>query len=137
MKVTSYEISKRLAEIGFKVESEFFWVRFINKDESLGIAELFHKNQRDGVSPYCIKYLTYLTYDLETILEALPKELDGFLGETYLSFNKSKHKTSIGYGNNEEYVENLYCIPEENESLADTAARLLILLCEKEIVKFN
>ena len=68
----------------------------------------------------------YWSYDLETILEALPSFIDKMVF--------GLEKTMIGYGNTKTFK-----IYEEvgNESLADTAARLLITLAEQKIIKFK
>jgi hypothetical protein len=64
--------------------------------------------------------------DLETILEALPTSVEGMVF--------GLEKTMIGYGNTKTFK-----IYEEagNESLADTAARLLIALAEQKIINFK
>ncbi len=99
---TNFEISKKLAEIGFSRQAFWVWT-------SKGC---------------CCPFETYLdgfrAYDLETLLDALPKNylvkndwLECFLNR---DFNGTKRL--------------------ENESLADTAGRLLILLHEKNLIKF-
>jgi len=107
MKTTSFEISKKLAEIGFK-------------------AEAHHKL-------HCFKDdFLYSYYDLETILEALPEEinLEGYCQELLITKNLLAYQRATGAWDFEQ-------IRNENESLADTAARLLILLHEEGIVNFN
>lgn len=75
----------------------------------------------------CCPFETHLdgfrAYDLETLLDALPEinkqlPLLCFSGITYLD------PVNIGLSRN------------KNESLADTAGRLLILLHEKNLIKF-
>lgn len=97
MKTTNYEISKKLAEIGFRAET------------STSISMLETKD--------------YSSYDLETLLDALPEinkqlPLICFSGITYLD------PVNIGLSRN------------KNESLADIAGRMLILLHEKNLIKF-
>jgi hypothetical protein len=73
--------------------------------------------------------------DLETLLDALPQEREGFGGDAYFKMNKNglwyerswNCPLEINY-----YIEKL-----ENESLADTAGRMIILLHEKNLIKFN
>lgn len=106
MKVTNYEISKRLKELGFKAESVFTWTR----DK-----KIFHIAEVDG-------YMETKAYDLETILEALPKNALYF--EFGLKGNQFLVKSC------EDMV-----FQKKDESLADTAARLLIILIEKGLVE--
>jgi hypothetical protein len=123
-KTTNYEISKKLKEIGFDKETNFYFTEVApDKFE----AQYYTNNK---------EYLLLKSYDLETLLDALPKELNLFLGKTWLSLNLSNKSQSIGYGSEEEYAPEFYFIKEENESLADTAGRLLILLHEKNLIKF-
>lgn len=124
MKTTNFEISKKLKEIGFEAEFNFHY----KATDPVNLYDSGYEDYKERNTP---------AYDLETLLEALPKELDKFLGITYLTLNKSNSGINIGYGNDEEYVENLYCWQEENESLADTAGRLLIQLFEAGIINFN
>jgi len=95
MKVTSYEISKQLAEAGFKGETNTTKARLGTRD--------------------------YPAFHLETILEKLPKNylLRSDWMECFLcgAFHVTRR--------------------QEDESLADTAARLLILLHEKGLIKFK
>jgi len=96
-KTTNYQISKKLAEIGFRAET------------STSISMLETKD--------------YSSYDLETLLDALPEinkqlPLICFSGITYLD------PVNIGLSRN------------KNESLADIAGRMLILLHEKNLIKF-
>jgi len=106
MKTTSFEISKKLAEIGFK-------------------AEAHHKL-------HCFKDdFLYSYYDFETILEALPNQL----GQSFLQITMLGNQALIGY--EMQRIELSSLVDGKNESLADTAARLLILLHEEGIVNFN
>jgi len=70
--------------------------------------------------------------DLETILEALPKDI--YNEETRQFEMLFMTKLGLFYG----YEARLYWTKNKNdESLTDTAARLLILLNEKGIINFN
>ena len=110
-KITSYEISKKLKDIKFRAPHEDSYLN----DE--------------------LKAMYFPAYDLETILEALPYELKLQNNiEAWLQIIKIYHDSyQIQYIDNQENtlleVDSL-----ENESLADTAARLLILLVEKGMV---
>lgn len=127
MKTTSYEISKQLAESGFKAETDFYWHNYDNG------ADLRHIADSDGAGKY-------KSYDLETILEALPKQHDFFsrgVGKYELLIWYHEKKMFIGYQNFDGFDKLLTLEQEKNESLADTAARLLILLYNKGLINFN
>lgn len=73
--------------------------------------------------------------DLETILDALPKKIKTKQGVFLLQiaimpFNK-ENRWLIGYSNETDAEQ------KENESLTDTASRLLIKLFETGIINFN
>jgi len=73
--------------------------------------------------------------DLETILDALPKKIKTKQGVFLLQisimpFNK-ENRWLIGYSNETDTKQ------KENESLTDTASRLLIKLFEAGIINFN
>lgn len=113
MKTTNYEISKKLAEIGFNGESETW------KHDP----ENFITGQK------------YWSYDLETLLEALPAKIETERGVFLLQMSiiplNKDNRWLIGYSNETDIEQ------KENESLADTAARLLIQLFEAGIINFN
>jgi len=123
MKTTSYEISKELAEAGFVAKADFFWVE-------LG-EDLFriHLSQSHLV-PESVKRI--IAYDLETILEALPNVVND-----YEELNIKKHEICYYYFDYNSVIYETGVEKQENESLADTAARLLILLHKKGMVNFN
>lgn len=126
MKTTNFEISKKLEEIGFSRQA--FWV-WTSKD-------------------CCCPYETYLdgfrAYDLETLLEALPSEIKGIKGECWYNIYFKMNKDGLWYENScycdsdQSCPVESYCHIEikNNESLADTAGRLIILLHEKNLIKF-
>jgi hypothetical protein len=125
MKVTNFEISKKLKEIGFKVDFRYCY------DEE---GQLWNKTfELDCWGEYDEdKYCS--SFDLETLLDFLPKSINtntcSF--EEYLQLNIDQ----MSYQN--AFSTNYICVDrEENESLADVAGRLLILLCEKGIINFN
>jgi len=120
MKTTSYEISKKLAKIGFKAESNFYWYCYDRGDD------LRHISEADGAG-------NFKSYDLETILEALPKKYgyNNHLGV---------YPAGVGYlvcdcSLTTEAGRAEFVYRENNESLADTAALLLILLHEKGLLE--
>jgi len=99
-KTTNYEISKKLAEIGFKAKAEKCWAKIRHSV----LSEIDLVNLDFTVPQHCDEWV--LSYDLETLLDALPEIIN------------------IGLSRN------------KNESLADNAGRLLILLHEKNLIKF-
>lgn len=129
MKKTSYETSKKLAEAGFKAETDFYWAKW-----NQGEPELLHEKEQ---TPNLIEQVP--AYDLETILEALPKQRDFFsrgIGKYELRIWYHENKMFIGYQNFDGFDKLLTLEQEENKSLADTAARLLLLLHKKNLIKF-
>ena len=113
MNTTNFEISKKLQELGFKAKSDFAW-RFYDYGEIV-------------ICP---------TYDLETILVALPSEIFKYHNgvKTMSSEMLFITKSSLFYG----YEARLFWTKKEpDESLADCAARLLLMLHEKGLIKFR
>lgn len=111
MKTTNFEISKKLAEIGFKP----------NDEES----KIWNYEGQ-------VKW-EYPAYDLETLIDALPKNI-GSNQQLRIWFGED---TFIGYQNWNGFVPELTIKQKENESLADTAGRLLIKLHETGIINFK
>ena len=119
MKVTNLETSQKLKELGFKSNAGI--------KQYVGAKEFFGK----GVSGKDMYYTGYL---LETILEALPDKL-------LIHKDDPKHltqplfisKIGIGY----DYQSGLTSIREGDESLANTAGRLLVKLLEDNIIKLG
>ena len=107
-KTTSYEISKKLKEAGFEAETEYYWHAINDKIE-------LHHVARAGLGD--VK-----AYDLETILDALRQTR-----KRIMIVGKSDN-----WGINFDYEFNKYS--QENESLADTAGRMWLLLKEKGLI---
>jgi hypothetical protein len=105
MKTTNYEISKKLNYAGFKAQSD----------------TLIH----DPSNP--ITGERYASFCLETILEALPKVLQEY--ELCIYFGVSFEATKFTYN-----WQKLEVKQNWNESLADTAGKLWLLLKEKGLV---
>ena len=144
-KTTSYEISKKLKEAGFEAEADYYWVE--SKEESICVnIHVFSDYMTEGKK-------LYARYDLETILDALP---DSIQYKKYKSSNcyylflrapsrySETNKTLGYYCECNEYMDN-YRMGEEdgifefsklspNESLADTAGRMWLMLKEKGII---
>lgn len=105
MKTTSYEISKKLKEAGFEAETDFYWYCY---DMGLAMRHIADADGRGNVK----------AYDLETLLYALPK------------INKQEYLLCSGgiVYLNDDYIS---VGKEKNESLADTAGKMWLLLKEK------
>lgn len=105
MKTTSYEISKKLKEAGFETETDFYWYCYDKGQEMRHIADADGKGNVKA-------------YDLETLLYALPK------------INKQEYLLCSGgiVYLNDDYIS---VGKEKNESLADTAGKMWLLLKEK------
>jgi hypothetical protein len=126
MKTTNYKISKQLVKAGFKAENDFYWVKW-----NEGEPELMHEKEQ---VPQLIEKVP--AYDLQTILEALPKAIEK-RGVYELELYRDGNKWRIAYVDFEGAILDERLTQGENESLADTAARLLILLHEKGLINFN
>ena len=125
MKFTSFEVSKKLAEIGFCLYTELYYMadaKCHSKGKDFDDYELKHLNFED--LPKLAKCYSVAAYDLETILQALPKSLQEY--QLCIYFELSFESTKFTYN-----WQKLEVKQNWNESLADTAARLLILLHEK------
>jgi hypothetical protein len=128
-KTTNYEISKQLAEIGFKQNSTIGW--FTSK---CGGGGRFYLSDgiKDGYTLECY------SFDLETLLDALPNQF----GQSFLQITMLGNQALIGYelqiliGCELQRIELSSLIDGKNESLADTAGRLIILLESKNLIKF-
>lgn len=120
MKTTNYEISKQLAEAGFKAKSIFGW--HVDGKECAPAYPL---------SPTATGY--FWSYDLETILDTLPRGLrrglrvEGKYWELGLHFREFGKSISYNNGSIAVYL-------EENESLADVAAKMWLKLKQEELV---
>lgn len=133
MKTTSFEVSKKLKEIGFKVTADYAY----GNDGFKYVIGRFHD---------LVEEFYYNTYDLETILNELPKKIRYADKEAPMKYDRELEfwdfqmdKKSLYYIRHDYDIEYIVLCHEkqENESLADTAARLLILLESKNLVKFN
>ncbi len=143
MKTTNYEISKKLKEAGFEAETDFYWYCYDKGQEMRHIADA---DGRGNVK----------AYDLETLLDALPKKITTKFkhfdtGEIYEFEETLKiYKSGISYSHNEDDIDwyrthygyySTFDLSVNNseglKSLADTAGKLLIQLFEEGIINFN
>jgi len=116
-KTTNYEISKKLAEIGFSRQPFWVWT------------------SKDCCCPYETHLDGFRAYDLETLLEALPNFIENGNG------TKNCLVVDVAFG--EIYYEGdcendalFITRTRNNESLADTAGLLIIWLYEENLIKF-
>lgn len=119
MKVTNLETSQNLKELGFEAETDYNYFLCNNG------YQLFHHSERTIAWDKGIP-----AYDLETILEALPKVLQGY--ELCIYFGASFEATKITYN-----WQKLEVKQNWKESLANTAGRLLVKLLEDNIIKLG
>ena len=143
MKTTSYEISKKLKEEGF--EDSYIYAWYSDSEGLPWIQEIQHAKPT-AVNKYREEVkLTFTApaYDLETILDALPEYIKRSCRDYYLFLQVFTKKLGYYDGCNE-YMDH-YCMGEEdgifevsklsaNESLADIAGRMWLLLKEKGLV---
>jgi hypothetical protein len=125
-KTTNYKISKKLAEIGFKAENwaEYVWAKDedgdIRCETKAVIGEWWGKHKE-----------LYESYDLETLLDNLPKII-----RNNEELNLKKNEIGYFFWDSDEIFSLIGEHKQKNESLADTAGRLIILLHEKNLIKF-
>ena len=146
MKTTSYEISKKLKEAGFDVKSDFYWVKTEKNNIQLDFVE-------SEVGSFQTGWEYVEAYDLETLLDALPdsiqykkyKSSDWYYLFLRAPSRFSETNKTLGYYNEcSEYMDNFRMGCEDgifevsklspNESLADTAGKMWLLLKEKGMV---
>ena len=120
MKTTNFEISKKLKEIGFDAEFNFHY----KATDPFNLYDSGYDDYRDRNTP---------SYDLETLIDALPKKINDNL-QLRVLFDEYNF---IGYQNWDGFVPKLTIKQKENESLADTAGRLIIKLFEAGIINFK
>ena len=143
MKTTSYKISKQLAEVGFNKykipATEYCWHHDnFGSTRFLVGAELEDKTTQTLVSEYKI----YPAYDLETILEALPKNIITYPDEKITEQPIEKLRLEmdeIGYyfSDKDDYGRDncfTYFHREESESLADCAAKMWLKLKKDNLI---
>ena len=124
--MTNYELSKKLKEIKFSKLTDFYYVadaKCISKGEDAEDYNLEYLGVECGNLHKLKDYFCIPSYNLETLLEALPEVLVGVVGKLTINKNGLFYKDS-----------NIVMERQRDESLADTAARLLILIHEKQLL---
>lgn len=129
MKTTNFEISKKLKEIGFDAQSSFFWCE-LGKD-----LIKIHISQSHSV-PESIDKIK--AYDLETILDALPKKIK-FKEKEYcfwMQWSGCSDCYIMGYvyGNLRATELEVSRYDDENKSLADIAGEMWLILKKKGLM---
>lgn len=150
MKTTNFEISKKLKEIGFEAEANFYFA--IKNNYEPVPYEILYKSSFKKEN---IKYLIP-SYDLETLLDALPDSItreyksteDGTIREFeekliinkkeiwYKCYDIETSDDANEFWREYEYQQNI-SIYSWDDSLANIAGKMLIQLFEAGIVKFN
>ena len=150
MKTTNFEISKKLKEIGFNTPAEKCWAKVRNSK----LDEFSVRALDFSIPANCDEW--FPSYDLETLLDALPdsitreyksnkdKTIKEFKENLVIEKNKIRYKCydiETSDEANEYYREYGYeqniSIYSWNDSLANIAGKMLIQLFEAGIVKFN
>ena len=125
MEITNYEISKKLKEAGFEAETDFYWYCY-----DMGLA-MRHIADADGKG-------NVKAYDLETILDALPKKIK-FKEKEYcfwMQWSGSSDCYIMGYvyGNLRATELEVSRYDDENKSLADIAGEMWLILKKKGLM---
>ena len=126
MKTTNFEISKKLKEIGFVAEFNFHY----KATDPVNLYDSGYEDYKERNTP---------AYDLETLLDALPKKIQ-FKQKEYcfwMQWSGCSDCLLLGYVYGNLRAIELEVWQLENESLADTAGRMLIKLDEAGIINFN
>lgn len=126
MKVTSFELSKKLAEIGFKADYDYCYDK--NEDKCLW-NKSFEIACWEGMD--LDNY--YPAFDLETILETLPYHIKHNNFDYFLNLNQHFIAYCEDCGEESDLAGR---VREVGDSLVDIAGRLFIRLHERGLIKF-
>ena len=128
-KTTNYEISKKLSKAGFGKGSAFAYFK-----SKCGGGDIFYvfEGIKGGYEA------EFFSYDLETILDALPKEIE-FRGKEYcfwMQWSGSSDCYIMGYvhGNLRATELEVWREDDENKSLADIAGEMWLILKKKGLI---
>ena len=129
MKTTSYKISKQLKEAGFEAETDYYFYGQQLRNSA------FPSHSTDADREVHVK-----SYDLETILNALPKKIE-FKEKEYcfwMQWSGSSDCYLMGYVHGNLRATELEVWREDenknSESLADTAGRMWLELKKKNLL---
>lgn len=136
MKTTNYEISKQLAEAGFRAKTDFCWYEYktINGSPNINLCYIGDDCDFDSkpMQPPLDERST-LCFDLETILEALPPKIARGEGRSPTS-SFIFTKNGMGYAQKPQIEFQEFINRQVNESLADTVAKLWLKLKKEGLV---
>jgi hypothetical protein len=142
-KTTNFEISKKLKEIGFKAEAEFFF--YLDKPDygAWHISEegQIFANEKDDCLP---------SYDLETLLEFAFNKIDDFIiceDRVFIGDHAEQYDTWNGHWKITDNLlverDRFYTRDNEKNTIitfscnyAELVAKLIILLHEKNLIEF-
>ena len=140
MKTTNYEISKQLKEAGFEASYIYAWY---SDSEGLPWVQEIQYVKPTAINKYGKEVkLTFTApaYDLETILDALPKKIE-FKEKEYcfwMQWSGSSDCYLMGYVHGNLRATELEVWREDenknSESLADTAGRMWLELKKKNLL---
>lgn len=121
MKTTNFEISKKLKEIGFEAEFNFHY----KATDHVNLYDSGYEDYKEENTP---------TYDFETLFNILPKTYNKKQLKIWVWYNS----VYIIYQDSDGFIEeSITTKKQKNETLADTAGRLLIKLFEAGIINFK
>lgn len=124
MKVTNLETSQKLKELGFEAETVFYFLE-VKPDIYEAQYSSFNRYNKSVVK----------SYDLETILEALPKILES-RASLQISYRTMINLAEFHYITRQDNL--LHIVRQlDEESLANTAGRLLVKLLQDNIIKLR
>ena len=132
-KTTNYEISKKLAEIGFQAEAEKCWAKIKHSVSS----EFVLVNLDFQVPQNCEEWV--LSYDLETLLEFAFDNIENFRicnGGVSVAEFLSDYDNWHGHYKIVDNLDISIGFRETKISYANAIGQLIILLYEKNLIKF-
>ena len=127
-KTTNPEISKKLKEIGFKADYDYLWGENKITKEVVMLSSDYdcydYALNNNEIAP---------SYDLETLLDHINKSF--FFDLSNINYDYKMKFTLYDQKDNEKYT--FEQNQKEDESLADTAGRLIIKLHERGLINFG
>ena len=125
MKVTSYEISKKLHELEFKAETKNWWILSAVNEPTHQLQT--YNRFEDYIGD------NYRAYDFETLFDSLRERIK-FKNKLYFF---AMFRNIIGYSDQNDPMKFKIFEYVENQSLADAGGKLLIKLHKKGLIKFE
>jgi hypothetical protein len=126
MKTTNFENSKKLSELGFEAKSDYIWVN--SRGKITCEHTLYFSDHMSSGEVICS------SWDLETILENLCFVIEDLENKKVFWFKMDQQNMEYTTFEGDTSIE-FYKPRQKDESIVDCAARLLISLYEKEIIK--